>query len=183
MSDTKKIKLEPLRPEDAQDMFSGLSDNRAYQFIPDEPPISLEALRDRYVVLSSGGNSNGTEIWLNWIIRQGVDQKAVGYTQATLTAEEAVVAYHVFPLYWRQGIAAEAMKITLTTIFHNPDIKIARAFVDTRNHASIALLHKLGFKQVRTIHDADFFKGAKSHEYEFELTQTEWLKTQMPSQT
>lgn len=183
MNDTNRIILEPLLPEDAQDMFSGLSDNRAYQFIPDEPPISLEALRDRYVFLSEGGNSDGTEIWLNWIIRQAVDQKAVGYTQATLTAEEAIVAYHIFPAYWRQGIATDAMQFTLTTIFHNPDIKIARAFVDTRNHASIALLHKLGFKQVRTIHDADFFKGANSHEYEFEITQTEWLKTPMLSQT
>ncbi|KXV21748.1 acetyltransferase [Gluconobacter japonicus] len=164
-------------------MFSGLSDNRAYQFIPDEPPVSLEALRDRYVFLSEGGNSDGTEIWLNWVIRQAVDQKAVGYTQATLTAEEAIVAYHIFPAYWRQGIAAEAMKLTLKTIFHNPDIKIARAFVDTRNHASIGLLHKLGLKQVRTIHDADFFKGANSHEYEFEITQTEWLKTPILSQT
>ncbi|MBS1104351.1 GNAT family N-acetyltransferase [Gluconobacter sp. Dm-62] len=167
-----RIFLTALRPEDAADMFSGLSDERAYRFIPDDPPVSPEALRDRYVFLSAGGRPDTNEIWLNWIIRRTADQQAVGYTQATLTGKEALIAYHIFPDFWRQGIATQAMTLTLKNIFDCHEIRIVRAFVDTRNAASIALLKTLGFNLTRTIPDADFFKGSTSHEYEFKLEHT-----------
>ncbi|MBB2200698.1 GNAT family N-acetyltransferase [Gluconacetobacter tumulisoli] len=176
-----EVYLEPLRPEDAPDMFSGLSDDRAYRFIPDDPPATLDALRDRYVFLSSGGTQDGTEVWLNWAVRRTADQQPVGYTQATLTGDNALVAYHVFPAFWRQGVATRAMKLTLADIFRRPQIKVAHAFVDTRNTASIALLRTLYFNLVRTVPDADFFKGATSHEYEFRLQREAWLQKSIPS--
>lgn len=100
----------------------------------------------------------------------------MGYTQVTLTGEDALVAYHVFPAFWRQGIATSAMKLTLADIFRRPGIKTAHAFVDTRNTASIALLKTLGFNLVRTISDADFFKGTTSNEFEFILDGEVWLR-------
>ena len=45
----------------------------------------------------------------------------------------------------------------------------ASALVDTRNAKSIALLERLGFVRTRVIKDADFFKGASSDEYEYQL--------------
>jgi len=41
----------------------------------------------------------------------------------------------------------------------------ARAYVDTRNKASIRLLERLGFERVDATKDADFFKGESSDEY------------------
>jgi len=175
MIDVTEVYLEPLRPEDAAGMFPGLSDDNAYHFIPTDPPATLEALRDRYVFLSAGGTQDGTEIWLNWTIRRTVDQHFMGYTQVTLKGDDALVAYHVFPVFWRQGIATSAMNLTLADIFRRPGIKTARAFVDTRNTASVALLKTLGFNLIRTISDADFFRGATSDEFEFILHREVWL--------
>lgn len=44
----------------------------------------------------------------------------------------------------------------------------AEAFIDTRNQPSIRLVTRLGFRQVRTIENADHFKGSSSDEVVFE---------------
>ena len=46
------------------------------------------------------------------------------------------------------------------------------AQVDTRNVASQRLLASLGFALVRRIDEADFFKGARSDEFEYERVMT-----------
>ncbi len=170
----ENIRLSPLRPDDAPEMFAGLSDERGYAFIPDEPPETPEKLRERYIMLSSGGTPDGREIWLNLIIRYGDDRRPAGYTQATLTGQEALVAYHVFPSLWRNGIATAAMTLMLNDLFARDTIHTARAFVDTRNAGSVALLKKLGFTLLRKIVNADFFRGAQSDEFEFTLTREAW---------
>jgi ribosomal-protein-alanine N-acetyltransferase len=44
------------------------------------------------------------------------------------------------------------------------------AEIDTRNTASIHLVEALGFARVATTPGADFFKGAASDEYRYELS-------------
>lgn len=165
----------PLRPDDAEEMFAGLSDEQGYHFIPDEPPATIEALRERYVMLSSGGLPDGSEIWLNWIIRYGDENAAAGYTQATISGNDALIGYHVFPAFWRQGIGAASLTLTLEEVFARDDVTTARAFVDTRNIASVYLLEKLGFSRINTINSAEFFKNNYSNEYEYIYEKEKWI--------
>lgn len=170
------ISLVPLRPEDAVEMFPGLSDEKAYQFIPDTPPDTPETLRERYQMLVSGGPPDAHEIWLNWVIRYGSNKVAAGYTQATITGKDALIGYHVFPAFWRKGIGSDAVTQTLENIFDRKDVTTARAFVDTRNTGSISLLEKLGFFRTNTLEKADFFKGQQSNEYEYILKKEIYLR-------
>lgn len=167
----------PLRPEDAEEMFVGLSDEQGYHFIPDEPPATIETLRERYVMLSSGGLPDGSEIWLNWIIRYGNENVASGYTQSTITGNDALIGYHVFPAFWRKGIGATSVILTLGEVFARKGVTVARAFVDTRNIASISLLEKLGFSRIKTIKNADFFNGAQSDEHEYVLDKEKFISS------
>ncbi len=63
-----------------------------------------------------------------------------------------------------------ALRVTLSELFATTSIEEVHAFVDTRNIPSIALLKKLGFNCLRTIAEADHFKGVSSDEYEFALS-------------
>ncbi len=162
------IWLDPLRVGHAEGMFTGLSDAAAYVYLPDDPPINVEWLRDRYRHQTVGHSSDGSELWFNWIIRRD-DGTFLGYTQATVVAREALVAYHLFPQHWRQGIGSKALAATLDAVFGMAGVTLARALVDTRNEASRRLLASLGFVAVRMIEQADFFKGCVSDEIVFEL--------------
>lgn len=168
------ISLEPLRIDHAPAMLAGLSDPAAYAFLPDDPPADLPALQARYRRQTAGRSPDGSALWLNWVIRRDPGATLLGYTQATVTADLATLAYHVFPPHWRQGIGRAALAATLDLVFALEDVTLARALVDTRNDASRALLASLGFTATRTIKHADLFKGAPSDETQFELARRDW---------
>jgi RimJ/RimL family protein N-acetyltransferase len=169
------IRLEPLQPDHAVEMLPGLSNGEAYRFLPDLPPADLAELTERYVRQARGRSDDGSELWYNWIIRNPGSDTALGYTQATIRAHAALVAYHVFPAYWRSGVGYAAMSETIDQLFLRLRVDRAWALVDTRNAASAALLKKLGFAVTHRHEAADFFKGAVSDELEFELTRSAWL--------
>ncbi len=169
MTGLPEIDLEPLRPDHASAMFAGLADAAGYRFLPVEPPVSLEALRSRYDRLAAGAPSGSGERWLNWVIRNRASGALVGYSQATIRCQAAEIGYHIFPRAWRHGFATAALRATVEVLFGSTSIDEVHALVDTRNAASVALLSKLGFECVRTIVNADRFKGASSDEYEFVL--------------
>ncbi len=66
--ESARIRLEPLRKEHAEAMFPGLSNPRLYEFIADDPPASLEVLREKYTRLESRRSPSGDDRWLNWIV-------------------------------------------------------------------------------------------------------------------
>jgi len=160
------IVIEPLTPSHAESMFPGLCDVRGYTFLAEEPPEDVAALRARYAFLAGGGSPDGREVWLNWAIRSEIG--LLGYTQATLRGDRALIGYHVFPSFWRQGVGRRAVSLMLQAVQKRGDIAIAEALVDTRNVASAGLLRYLGFHWVETVRNADFFKGQHSDEYRFE---------------
>jgi hypothetical protein len=90
---TSRLDLNPLTPDDAKAMVDVLAASELYAFIGGRPP-TLEALRSQYEHQAIGHSSDGTETWLNWIIRTRAENRAVGFVQATITDEghDAVIA-------------------------------------------------------------------------------------------
>jgi ribosomal-protein-alanine N-acetyltransferase len=159
--------LEPIGEHHAEAMFAGLSEPEAYEFIPQNPPPSVTALAERYRGLANGASPDGREIWLNWVLRQGTNY--IGFVQATVRcdATTALIAYQLFPRFWRQGYGREAVAAMLSYLTGPLDMRAVVAFIDTRNAASHRLVEAVGFSRVRRIGNADFFKGASSDEYEY----------------
>lgn len=170
------IVLESLLPEHAVEMFAGLANPAGYRFLPDEPPSNLQTLRVRYDRQAAGSSPDGSEIWLNWIVRRCGSRNAVGYTQATITCGEALIGYHIFPSDWGQGLGTAAVQLTVNRLFERPDIQDVCALVDTRNHRSSSMIQKLGFQLERTIIGADHFKGSRSDEHEFVMSRSRWTQ-------
>ncbi len=158
-------------------MFEGLSATAGYEFLPDDPPPNVGALRARYVRQCHGGSEDGSEHWYNWVVRRQRGDETVGYTQATVRAQVALIAYHIFPDSWREGIGSAAVREMLRVVFGLSDAEKAIAQVDTRNERSMALLCRLGFRRGRLIREADFFKRHQSDEWEYELHRRDWTET------
>ncbi|WP_184196738.1 GNAT family N-acetyltransferase [Chitinimonas taiwanensis] len=164
---TQRLTLEPITAAHAAELLAGLSNEALYQFIPQNPPASLEALQTRYKRLESRSSPDGDEWWLNWAVRLSGGEY-VGVVEATVDEDNAAtMAWFIFAAHQRKGYAKEAvtkLREHLEGPFMAESFKI---FVDTRNAASIALLESLGFKQEALVPNADNFKGSKSDEYRY----------------
>jgi [ribosomal protein S5]-alanine N-acetyltransferase len=167
--ETSRLLLEPLVESHAVHIYRQLQDERLYQFIPQEPPISLQVLQTRYRTLSSRLSPDGQEAWLNWAVSLRQFGTYIGTLEATVYANQtAAIAYMIFPPFWQQGYAKEGCLRLLNHLFNDYQVNIVAAQIDTRNVASIELIKSLGFKRVFTKENADFFKGCVSHEYRYE---------------
>ncbi len=168
--ETLRLSLEPLVTSHAAAIYKQLLDERLYQFIPQSPPKSLQALESRYHVLSSRQSPDGQEVWLNWAVRLR-EGNFIGTLEATVYPNcTAAIAYMIFPMFWQQGYAKEGCRRLLNHLFEDYQVSVVSAEVDTRNIASINLVEALRFKRLSTQTNADFFKGAFSHEYLYELS-------------
>ncbi len=168
---TPTLTLEPLTVAHANELFGHLSNPAMFEFLPQDPPPSIEALRERYQRWETRRSPSGSELWLNWLIRH--ESVAAGLLQATCTkTKKALIAYQIVTPFQRRGIATEAIPVMLNHLHQAAAIDTVRALVDTRNARSIRLLERLGFAKKRLIRDADHFKGAASHEFEYELDLT-----------
>jgi [ribosomal protein S5]-alanine N-acetyltransferase len=168
---TERLRLEPLRAAHAAELFAGLSDERLYRWIPQDPPASLDALAWRYGMLESRLSPEGDEFWLNWALRRRDGGQCIGTVQATVRADgSAYLAYELNADVWGHGYASEACAEVLRCLATHFEVTRVGADVDTRNAASIRLLERLGFSRAGLKRDADFFKGATSDEFRYELT-------------
>ncbi len=173
--ETRRLLLEPLMPAHAPRLHEQLQDERLYQFIPQDPPASLQALEARYGALSSRRSPDGREAWLNWAVCERRSGEYAGTLEATVHENlTATIAYTVFVPYQRRGLAAEACGRLLEHLFEDYRVGVVAAEIDTRNAASIALVEVLGFDRVGFHKDADHFKGTTSDEYRYEIEERVW---------
>lgn len=165
-----RLRLEPLEPRHADALFKGLQSTAIYEFIADQPPTTIEALRARYQRLARRQSPDGTEIWLNWAVWSSVETGFIGFVQTTITPDRrAFVAYVFFPTAWGRGYAKEATSRMIAYLKHTwPDVE-CRACADVRNQRSIAMLGKLGFLPVTVRKNAEIINGLPSDEAEFRL--------------
>ncbi|HZM05031.1 MAG TPA: GNAT family N-acetyltransferase, partial [Candidatus Saccharimonadales bacterium] len=134
---TERLELELLAPEHAEALFDGLSDKRLYTFIDDEPPISLEALRQRYERLAMRRSPDGLETWLNWAVCTLQPREYIGYVQATIKSDNwALIAFVLFYGFWGKGYGQEAVTAMLQELKKTHSISNFSAFVDPRNRRS-----------------------------------------------
>lgn len=167
---TARLLLEPLAASHAVALYPALQAAELYTYIPQNPPSSPRGLEERYTRLAARRSPDGQEIWLNWAARRRDTGAYVGVIEASVYADRtASLAYMVFPPFWRQGYAREGCARVLAHLCDDYEVSRVAAEIDIRNAASIRLVESLGFRRVATLPNADFFKGAPSDEYRYEL--------------
>jgi ribosomal-protein-alanine N-acetyltransferase len=144
------VTLEPQLESHAGELYPVLADPALYTFTDDKEPASEAAFRERLRRLESRASPDGTQHWLNWIVRNDAGD-AVGYVQATIFPDHsAEVAYVIGRAFWRRGYAAAAMLTVLEELRQCYGVDTARATLDPGNAASLALLRRLGFELAAT---------------------------------
>jgi RimJ/RimL family protein N-acetyltransferase len=153
--------LEPQTAAHAEAMYAVLIDPAIYEF-ENSPPASLDALRERYRKLEAGHSPDGTQLWLNWVVRLRGDGPAIGYVQATvLAAGRALIAYEFVSAWWGRGLAFEATAAVIDELRGRYGVRTIGAVLKQANHRSRKLLERLGLRDAgpgefpRAMADAD----------------------------
>jgi RimJ/RimL family protein N-acetyltransferase len=142
----ENLTLEPQTAAHAEQMFVVLSDPAIYAY-ENEPPTSLQWLRERYTRLESRRSPDGRQQWLNWVIRLPTSELA-GYVQATVEADgRAAIAYELSSAHWGRGLAARAVQAMITELGDGYRVRLLTAVLKRDNQRSRRLLERLGFTQ------------------------------------
>lgn len=150
---TARLYLEPLTEAHCVETYDALQDERIYAFVPDRRPASLDSLRARYRRLATGRSDDGSQRWLNWIVRHVADSRCLGYIQSTICPERtADLALVIVSAYWGRGIAREASLAAIAALRDDYGVGSLHATVDPANRRSYALLLRLGFTEVAAAH-------------------------------
>jgi RimJ/RimL family protein N-acetyltransferase len=142
--DAGTLMLEPQTAMHAEEMFAVLSDPAIYEF-ENQPPSSAEWLRARFEKLESRRSADGTEQWLNWVIRIS-GSGLIGYVQATVRRDgNAAIAYEMSSAHWGRGLARRATEAMLGELAEHYRVTTFFAVAKLENFRSIRLLERLGF--------------------------------------
>ena len=98
--------LEPQVAAHAPEMFAVLSDPAIYEF-ENAPPVSQAWLEERFRKLETRTSADGSEQWLNWVVRLPSGE-LTGYTQATIEPSGvATVGYELANAWWGRGLGTQ----------------------------------------------------------------------------
>lgn len=138
--------LEPLTAAHAEIMFELLADPAIYRHLDDEPPPTVEQLREVYRRREARVSPDGSQVWFNWVIRDPRGD-ALGYVQATLDApERAWIAYVLASRHWGHGFAQAATLAMVQHLREAQGIRVFVASVEAANRRSVRLLRRIGFR-------------------------------------
>ena len=101
------------------------------------------SLRERLTKLETRLSGDGSEHWLNWVVRTPAGELA-GYVQATVTPDHAAeIAYVLGKAHWRKGYGYAACRAMIEELRVRYGVTRITATLDPANTASLALLEKL----------------------------------------
>jgi RimJ/RimL family protein N-acetyltransferase/catechol 2,3-dioxygenase-like lactoylglutathione lyase family enzyme len=155
---TTRLRLEPLRADHAQEAFPVLDDVRLHTWTGGAP-CSLDQLEARYRRQSAGQSPDGTQGWLNWMLRRLPDGQLVGTVQATLhrpaagrlTAE---LAWVVGSGCQGNGYAREGA-LAMAGWLHDHGVDTLIAHIHPDHAASAAVARALGLAPTDTVVDGE----------------------------
>ncbi|MDT0684183.1 GNAT family N-acetyltransferase [Roseicyclus sp. F158] len=149
--------IEPQDPSHADGLYAALRDRRIYTFLDQEPPTSVEGVRERIERIGRGAPPGTGQTWLNWtVFDRGT---VVGYTQATIDAGGvASLAYVLTPRVWGRSIAFAACDLTIAELEALPAVVEITADTEEGNARSHALLRRLGFQRTHQAGEDVFYR-------------------------
>jgi RimJ/RimL family protein N-acetyltransferase len=137
-----QVVLVPLRAQDADDLLGLLDDAYVRESLGVD---DADGLRRRFARWESRRSPDGSERWLNWVVRGRASGRAVGWSQATVRATRASVAYALVPDARGRGAASDAVRAMTDWLRTELGVDEVTASIAPANAASARVARAAGF--------------------------------------
>jgi RimJ/RimL family protein N-acetyltransferase len=141
--------LVALRADDADELAGLLEEPHVREWLRAD---DVGELRARFAAWESRRSLDDGELWLNWVVRERPNGRALGWVQATVVGDTARVAYALLPAERGVGIASDAVRALVRWLHDRLGVTTVTAEIDDANAASARVAVAAGFE--RTIHRA-----------------------------
>jgi orotate phosphoribosyltransferase len=136
--------LRPFRLDDAAAVFEYASDPAFLQYLPIPMPYT-RAHAEQFVAAQAALDR---DIHPSWAIEIGGKPKGGVNIRFSADHRLAEIGYGVAPALWNQGIATEAARLVVSAAFAAyPRLTRIQATADSRNHGSVRVMEKVGFRR------------------------------------
>ena len=146
--DSGDVVLRPLTEDDAEALVGLLEEPALREWLR---ATDADGIRERIRGWASGRSPDGAERWLNWIARRREGGEAVGWMQATVRDDVAVIAYAVLPAARGEGVATSAAAALAQWLGEQPGVGRVEAAIDPANRASQAVAERAGFARTGAV--------------------------------
>jgi RimJ/RimL family protein N-acetyltransferase len=152
---TPRLRLEPLRPDHASELAPALDDPALHAFTGGAPSTEDE-LRERYERQAAGRSLDGTQGWLNWVLRDRATDAPVGTLQATVDehGRTAELAWVVATSRQGEGLATEAATAVRDAL-RADGVATFVAHIHPDHAASAAVARRLGMQPTQPRDDGE----------------------------
>jgi RimJ/RimL family protein N-acetyltransferase len=146
IANTPRLRLVPVRPDDAEEMFTVLNDQRLHRYTGGLPPSAAE-LAERYRGLESRRSADGSEVYLTWVVRLVPLGEAIGEVGGAVTDDgRATIAYTIGHRYQRHGFATEAVLAMVRLLTSHVDVSTLEALIPPSHAAAQRVAAGLGME-------------------------------------
>jgi ribosomal-protein-alanine N-acetyltransferase len=170
----KRVCLRQPLADDVDAVFALFSDPAVMRYWS-RPPMTARDEPEGLVAEIDEGFAQRT--MLNWVVARRADDVAIG--TCTLFRFEprhrrAEIGYSLRSDHWGQGLAAEAVALSLDWVFRTLGLHRVEADIDPRNAGSRKLLERLGFASEGLLRERYFMAGEVSDTELFGLLAQDW---------
>jgi RimJ/RimL family protein N-acetyltransferase len=155
--DGPRVRLEPLRIDHAAEIAPLLDDPGLHTFTGGRP-ASLKELQQTYRRRRAGRSPDGTQRWLNWVVRRREDRRPLGTVQATVSRDAAgftaEVAWVIGAAYQGCGYAREAAQVMAVWLRQQGATRLV-AHVHPEHVASALVARSIGLAPTSIIIDGE----------------------------
>jgi RimJ/RimL family protein N-acetyltransferase len=141
--------LVALRSADADDLAGVLEEPHLREWLRTQ---DVGELRARFAAWESRRSPDDDELWLNWVVRERREGRALGWVQATVRGDSASVTYAVLSAERGLGAASDAVRALVRWLHDRLGVTTVTAEIDDANVASARVAVAAGFE--RPIHRA-----------------------------
>ena len=162
--ETDRLALNEIQLDDEAAIFDLFSNKSVIEYYDLEAFISIEQARD---LISMFRSRHEASAGIRWAIRLQTSDNIVGtcgFNSWSSKMRNAVIGYDLMPAYWGNGYGSEAVRAIIQAAFTGKlscgPLNRIQADTVPGNHASEALLRRLGFKEEGIRRESGYWKNA-----------------------
>jgi aminoglycoside 6'-N-acetyltransferase len=176
MIETARLVLRPLELADEDDLLIYQSDPEIVRYIP-WPERTREQVRAGIVAFKDRTRMAETGDGIVLAIVEKRSGTVIGQMSVGIVSREdgqGEFGYVVARAFGRRGFATEASAAVLDYAFDGLDLHRMTAHIDTRNHASLGVVTKLGLRREAEFRENEWFKGEWTSSWIYAILASEW---------